>query len=287
MHKPVLLNEVLEILQPKDGETYIDATFGAGGYTKAILKSANCKVHAIDQDESVEKFYHEIKQNFPDRIFFHNIKFSNMANAISEQGGIDGIVFDLGVSTMQLKTPERGFSFNEDGPLDMRMSDNVSITADMIVNSFYEEKIADILYKCGDEYKSRRIARAIVRERQKKEIRTTTELANIIRSCFPRKYHRIDPATKSFQALRIFVNDELQELENGIRNASTLIKRGGKIITVSFHSLEDRIVKEEFKALQLTGNFQILNKKVIKPTEAEINENLSARSSRLRSIIRI
>lgn len=282
MHKPVLLKEVLEILQPKDGGVYVDATFGAGGYTRAILETANCIVHGIDQDKTVEKFYQELKDEFPDRFFFHNTKFSNMLDVIHEK--VDGVVFDLGVSTMQLKTPERGFSFNDEGPLDMRMNTNVSITADMIVNSFYEEKIADILYRYGDEHKSRRIARAIVRSRQKKEIKTTIELANIIRSCFPRKYYKTDPATKSFQALRIFINEELQELEKGLDMASKIIREDGRIVVVTFHSLEDKIVKDTFKELDYSGNFKIINKKVIKPTDEEVDSNLSSRSAKLRGI---
>lgn len=281
-HKPVLLAEVLNFLSPKDDCVYVDATFGAGGYTRAILESANCFVHAIDRDEIVKPFFHSVQSAFVGRTSFSNGNFVDMANLLG-QICVDGIVFDLGVSTMQLKVPSRGFSFLHEGPLDMRMDPVNSLTAETIVNSYTEMKIATIIYQFGEERMSRKIARAIVNARHRKRITTTIELAEIIRSCFPKKHYKIDPATKTFQALRIFINDELGALESALKTSLTMLKAGGRAIVVSFHSLEDRIVKNLFRSSHGNG-FTLLTKKVVVPSVDEVKENLSSRSAKMRVI---
>ena len=284
-HTPVLLKEVLDILQPKDGAFYLDATFGAGGYTKAILNAAKCNVVAIDKDEGAQDFYQLIKNDFDNRLSFYSANFSQIKKIAPRHKKFDGIVFDIGVSTMQLKTASRGFSFANEGPLDMRMSKKITIDANMIVNSFSQEQIANIIYNLGGETKSRKIAKAIVDQRKKQEIKTTTQLAKIVHDCFPIRYYKIDPATKTFQALRIFVNQELEELKKGLDQAASLIAKDGKIIVVSFHSLEDRIVKHAFRDLKISEQgFEIINKKVITPCKKELEDNPSSRSAKLRAI---
>ncbi|AHX11796.1 16S rRNA (cytosine(1402)-N(4))-methyltransferase [Neorickettsia helminthoeca str. Oregon] len=285
LHKPVLLGEVLKALSPKDGGIYVDATFGAGGYTRAILSSADCFVYAIDQDETVEKLFKEVQSDFVGRTEFFNTNFSEMSTLLGDIK-VDGLVFDIGVSTMQLKVPDRGFSFLNEGPLDMRMSNKINLTAETIVNSYTEKRIADIIYQFGEERLSRKIARAIVNSRHKRRIVTTTELAEIVLSCFPRRYYKINPATKTFQALRIFINNELEALALGLQAALGMLKVGGRVIVVSFHSLEDRIVKCLFKQVHKNG-FNIVTKKVVTPNMEEVKNNPSARSARMRVIERI
>ena len=299
MHVPVLLKEMLEMLSPQDGKTYVDATFGAGGYTKAILNSADCKVYAIDQDEYTEIFYKKLINDFPGKIHFCVDRFSNIKKVLhnAQLERVDGIVFDIGVSSMQLENADRGFSFSKNGPLDMRMGTSLNhINASIFVNTASEKEIADVIYQYGGEKYSRRIASAIVDNRKKKPIKTTSELASIVRSVVSRsKNHSIDPATRTFQAIRIWVNKELEELEHGIICASDLLNPGGKIIIVSFHSLEDRIVKVIFKllcdgninVLKSDSKFQLINKKVIKPTFEEISSNPRARSAKLRAILKM
>ena len=298
MHTPVLLKEMLDILYPQDGKIYVDATFGAGGYSRAILNSADCKVYAIDQDEYTEIFYKKLLDDFPDKIHFYVDRFSKIKQILysAQLEKVDGVVFDIGVSSMQLENANRGFSFSKDGPLDMRMSTSLNnINASVFVNTASEEEMANVIYQYGGEKYSRKIARAIVDSRKKKTIKTTHELASVIRSVVSRsKNHSIDPATRTFQAIRIWVNKELEELEQGIICASDLLNPGGKIIVVSFHSLEDRIVKVIFKllcnrniTLKSNSEFQLINKKIIRPTLEEISSNPRARSAKLRAILKI
>ncbi|MDX5462266.1 MAG: 16S rRNA (cytosine(1402)-N(4))-methyltransferase RsmH [Wolbachia endosymbiont of Tetragnatha montana] len=290
-HTPVLLKEMLSLLSPQDGGIYVDATFGAGGYSKAILESANCKVYAIDRDETVTKFYDDLSVRYPDRIKLFIEKFSNIKNLLDSNNieGIDGIVFDIGVSSMQLDNGDRGFSFLHDGPLDMSMDNSSYINASTFVNALREEEIANTIYNYGGERHSRKIARAIVSARKKKTIKTTFELANIVRSVVFRGKSKIDPATRTFQAIRIWVNDELGELEKGIKAASEILSENGKLIVVTFHSLEDRIVKTFFKDLCATDykTFSLLNKKVIEASIEEVSANLRSRSAKLRAIQRL
>ncbi|MGL9732648.1 MAG: 16S rRNA (cytosine(1402)-N(4))-methyltransferase RsmH [Wolbachia sp.] len=309
-HIPVLLKEMLLQLSPQNGGVYVDATFGAGGYSKAILESANCKVYAIDRDETVIKFYNDLITKYPNRIKLFIEKFSKiksilnriqMANTeiqkkkcdrmISDKiiEGVDGVVFDIGVSSMQLNEGNRGFSFLHDGLLDMRMDCSSQINASTFVNTLREEEIANIIYNYGEERHSRKIARAIINTRRKKSIKTTFELANIVRSVIFRGKSKIDPATRTFQAIRIWVNDELGELEKGIRAASEILNKNSKLIVITFHSLEDRIIKTFFRNLCESRSadyrtFSLLNKKVIKASAEEINANPRARSAKLRAI---
>ncbi len=243
-HFPVMLNEVLQSLAPQDGKVYVDATFGNGGYTEAILKAADCKVIALDRDPNVIPRAEELKSLYGSRFEFRPGQFGNFAELVSEQ--IDGAVFDIGVSSMQLDEAGRGFSFSKDAPLDMRMSCSGTSAAD-IVNNTAEKDLADLIFKYGEEKKSRRIAARIVEVRQNKPIQTTKELAEIIYSVIHKTPNAIDPATRTFQALRIAVNNELEELENGLEGAARRLNPGGKLVVVSFHSLEDRIVKTFFK----------------------------------------
>lgn len=301
-HLPVMLQEVLAALEPKNDAIYVDATFGAGGYTRAILQAAQCRVYAIDRDPSVKEFADRLQQEFAGRFCFLTGCFSEMITLLAAQGveQVDGIVMDIGVSSMQLDQAERGFSFQKEGPLDMRQSQQ-GVTAAEVVNSLGEQELADILYRYGEERQSRRIARAIVRQRAERPIATTTELAEIIRSVFPGKPQSIHPATRSFQALRIYVNRELEELETALEAAETLLKHNGRIVVVTFHSLEDRIVKQFLRErsgdvpsgsrhlpqLQAAQTyFSMPQRKAITANDAETRRNPRARSARLRWAIR-
>lgn len=293
-HISVMLDEVLKLLKIRDESIILDGTFGAGGYTKAFLENAKCKVIATDRDISVEKFANEIKGEYKERFEFLNIKFSEIKNFIQENS-LDAIVLDLGVSSMQLDNGERGFSFNKEAPLNMTMGKN-DITAYDVVNNFEEENIANIIYMFGEEVKSRIIAKKIVEFRKNKPIKTTLELADIVKSCFPNKHYKIHPATKTFQAIRIFVNEELNELKTILNDSIKLLKKGGKLVIVTFHSLEDKIVKDffkensdlalkkinKFKEEQEKTIFKVLTKKPIIVSENETQTNKRARSAKLR-----
>ncbi len=292
-HIPVMLNEVLENLNPTSKGVYVDATFGFGGYTTAILEKAPCKVIAIDRDPSVRTRAEEIEKKYKDRFEFRLGKFSNLKEFVSTP--VDGIVFDIGVSSMQLDDADRGFSFSKEAKLDMRMSSSGASAYDMI-NTLSQEELADILYKFGEEKKSRQIAQKIVERRQKKPIETTTELAEIIYQVVHKKAGQTDPATRSFQAIRIAVNDELSELEQGLKAASELLKPEGRLVVVDFHSLEDRIVKNFFKSnsapkvhiskyakpVQKTNKIFSFVSDAIAPQRKEIDSNPRARSAKLR-----
>lgn len=295
MHKPVLLDEVIKYLQPQDGETYIDATFGAGGYSKAILAAAKCNVIGIDQDPLAKKYADEIKENF--RLIEGN--FGDLKNLISEP--VDGIVFDIGISSMQIDQAERGFSFMKDGPLDMRMSQDGESAAEFL-NSAKEENIANVIYKYGEERQSRRIAKSIVFNRP---LETTFDLKEAVHKAIGNK-GKTDSATKTFQAVRIFINQELENLEKGLKSALALLKNGGRLIIVTFHSLEDRIVKLFFKKesgndesinrheaafmhrdIAENATIKLLARKAIKPSETEVRDNPRARSAKLRAATKL
>lgn len=243
-HIPVMLKEVLEHLSPQDGETYVDATFGNGGYSEAILKAANCRLIAIDRDPTVLPRVEELKEKYGSRFEFRQGTFGNFKDLIAQP--VNGAVFDIGVSSMQLDEAERGFSFAKDAPLDMRMSCTGRTAADL-VNEMTEKELADLIYKYGEERKSRQIAARIAERRRIKPIETTKELAEIIYTVIHKTPNAIDPATRTFQALRIAVNNELEELENGLKGAVDLLTSHGRLVVVTFHSLEDRIVKSFFK----------------------------------------
>jgi 16S rRNA (cytosine1402-N4)-methyltransferase len=280
-HIPVMLAEVIENLAPKDGETYIDCTFGAGGYSRRILATSNCKLYSIDQDPSVASFASTLSQEYStERFIFVNQNFSNLAEIAKQNNisSVDGIVFDLGISSMQIDQAERGFSFNKEAKLDMRMS-QIGIGAWEVINKYSEEDLADIIYYYGEETFSRRIAKNIVQSRKLKPIDTTLELAKIIHSSVKRQ-GKIDPATKTFQAIRIYVNDELKILKKTLISAYNLLKLEGKLVIVSFQGLEDRIIKD------FIHQVPSLRAKASKPSLSEVRSNPRSRSAKLRTIIK-
>ena len=281
-HVPVMLNEVLATLKPKDGGIYFDGTFGGGGYSRAILNAAKCELIACDRDPFVKKFAEEFSKKYGENFKFSHSKFSEI-DAIVEK--LDGIVLDLGVSNFQLADSERGFSFRLNGPLDMEMG-LCDETALDVIHRYSEKELADIIYNFGEEHFSRKIAKNI--KLNLKNISTTEDLANVIRKCV-RKSGKIDPSTKTFQALRIFVNDELGELRQVLEKSVNLLNPGGKIVVVSFHSLEDRIVKLFFKKISSgeEKKFALINKKPLIPSDNEIFLNPKARSAKLRAVYMI
>ena len=297
-HIPVMLNEVLKALAPRDGGLYVDATFGNGGYSEAILKSADCRLIALDRDPHVAARAEELKSVYGRRFEFRAGCFGDFAALVPEK--IDGAVFDIGVSSMQLDQRERGFSFSKEAPLDMRMSCAGATAADL-VNTLPEKELADLIYKYGEEKKSRQIARKIVNSRQTKKIETTTELSELIYSVIHKTPNTIDPATRTFQALRIAVNDELGELERGLGGALDALIPEGRLVVVSFHSLEDRIVKNFFN--ENAGKAQHVSRYMPLPREAadikisfrskaevpspeEIRNNPRSRSAKLRFAVK-
>jgi 16S rRNA (cytosine1402-N4)-methyltransferase len=304
-HIPVLLSEVVESLRPVDGGTYIDGTFGAGGYTRAILEAADCSVLALDRDPNAILGSQSLKHAFGDRLTVVESRFSELDLVAREQDvvPVDGIVLDIGVSSMQLDEAERGFSFQADGPLDMRMSSSGTSAAD-VVNTSDEEDLANILYVLGEERRSRAIARAIVKLRAEAPITTTRQLAEIVsRAVGGRRGDPQHPATQTFQALRIYVNDELGELARGLSAAERSLKPGGRLVVVTFHSLEDRIVKrflQERSGKESQGSrhlpaqsikseppsFEIVNRRPLTPQKEELEVNPRARSARLRAAVR-
>jgi 16S rRNA (cytosine1402-N4)-methyltransferase len=305
-HIPVLVSEVLETLAPKDGETYVDGTFGAGGYTRAILAAANCSVLALDRDPTAIANATVLLEEAAGRLKVIQSPFSQMEEAVRENladAQVDGVVLDIGVSSMQLDDAERGFSFQSDGPLDMRMSSSGMSAADFL-NTAEEEEIANVIYTFGEERRSRAIARAIVRRRDVMKYTRTLELAETVSRVFHgRKIDGRHPATRTFQALRIFVNDELGELANALSAAERILKPGGRLVVVSFHSLEDRIVKKflverggkapggsrhlpQESIKSRAPSFLIVNSRPLTPSKGELEVNPRARSARLRAATR-
>ncbi len=302
-HIPVLLKEVVEALRPRDGGRYLDATFGAGGYTRAILAAAETKMIALDRDPTAIRAGADLAAAARGRLTLIEARFSELEEAARAQGfaPLDGVVFDIGVSSMQFDEVERGFSFRGDGPLDMRMEGKGQSAAD-IVNEADEETLADILYFYGEERAARRIARAIVHDRRLAPFTSTKPLAEMIARVAPARPTDIHPATKSFQALRIAVNDELGQLLDGLSAAERVLAEGGRLVVVTFHSLEDRIVKQflaersgrgETGSRRLPGeaappppSFVCEGRQPIAPTRAETAANPRARSAKLRHATR-
>ncbi len=297
LHIPVLLDEVINALSLTKNEVYVDATFGLGGYTKAILSNQNCKVVAIDRDPYAKVYADLLKKSYADRFYFKKGKFSELGTFLKELKiyKVAGIVFDLGVSSPQLDIKDRGFSFKLDGPLDMRMSSE-GPTAEKFLNEVGEVTLANIIYELGDEVYSRRIAKNIIRQRSINKIKTTGQLADIVRNAIPKKKSKIDLATKTFQAIRIYLNDEIKELEEGLIAAEKVLRPEGRLVVVSFHSIEDKIVKNFFyKCLRNKSSsrhlpehpkenpsLEILTKKPILPSAKEIFINKRSRSAKLR-----
>ena len=305
-HVPVMLAEVLEMLAPRDGASYCDGTFGGGGYAGAILEAARCTLFAIDRDPEAIARGAALAARHAGRLHLVEGRFGEMLALLAERDvtRLDGVVLDLGVSSFQLDDAARGFSFRGDGPLDMRMAKQGKSAADL-VNTLDESELADMLYQLGEERHSRRIARVIVAARREAPITTTARLAALVRGCMPRDPSGIDSATRSFQALRLAVNDELGEVERGLAAAAALLAPGGRLVVVAFHSLEDRLVKRfmadaagrragasRHDPASLAGRaapaeFRLLTPRAMRPGAAETDANPRARSARLRAIERL
>ncbi len=302
-HYPVMLPEILSALSPQDGGVYVDGTFGAGGYSRAILDAADCQVYAIDRDENACEAATALEGEYSGRFVFLRGRFGDVQSLLSDAGvkEIDGFVLDIGVSSMQIDQAERGFSFRFDGPLDMRMDASSGQTAADIVNTYDQDDLANVIYEYGEERKSRHIARKIVERRTEREFSRTSDLADVIREAIPKTYKgKIDPATRTFQALRIAVNDELGELERALNASEGILKTDGRLVVVSFHSLEDGLVKRFIKEKEggeqgsrhmpqivtTDAVFKALKKKAIKPSDKEVAENPRSRSARMRVAIK-
>jgi 16S rRNA (cytosine1402-N4)-methyltransferase len=307
-HVPVLLKEAIDFLAVRRGGTYIDVTVGLGGHSYEIARRLGAPGHLIgvDKDPAALERARERLQSVvgrPSSVVGENqgqkndwptieLRHESFSDLADDQGpttkdGVDGILADLGVSSLQFGDPARGFSFQAEGPLDMRMNPQSELTAEQVVNHFDERKLADVIYEFGEERRSRRIARAIVRSRP---IRTTAQLAEIVSAAarpMNQAERRIHPATRTFQALRIFVNHELDDLRVLLNSAPQLLKPGGRIVIISFHSLEDRIVKDGFREGVKQGHYRLLTKKPVIPNEEEIDRNPRARSAKLRAAERI
>jgi 16S rRNA (cytosine1402-N4)-methyltransferase len=301
-HIPVMLSEVLRALEPRSGAIIVDGTFGAGGYSKAILEAADCKVIAIDRDPEAITAGKALAEKFPSRLKLVAGRFGDMEEIMKREGieAVNGVALDLGVSSLQLDEASRGFSFMKEGPLDMRMGKEGPSASD-IVNELSAGELAEIIGKLGEEGRSRAIAKAIVARRAEMPIETTKELSDIVARVLGRKRDEAKhPATRTFQALRLYLNDELDELAHGLSAAEQLLKAGGRLVVVTFHSLEDRITKRFFasrstpaprasrhlpeaSAADFAPSFRLLNRRPIEPNQSEIRRNPRARSARLRA----
>jgi 16S rRNA (cytosine1402-N4)-methyltransferase len=304
-HVPVLRDAAVAMLAPRDAGVYLDGTFGGGGYARAILDAAQCTLWAIDRDPAAIARGAELAVCYPGRLHVVEGRISALLELLSPAGvaALDGAVFDLGVSSYQIDDAARGFSFRHDGPLDMRMG-NSGMTAANLVNTVSESELADILFEFGEEKASRRIAKTIVARRQEQKFETTSDLASVIRSVVRPDKSGIDPATRSFQALRIAVNEELDDIEAALQQAAEILTPGGRLVVVSFHSLEDRIVKRfmakaagrapgasrhdpaSFSEMA-TPKFRLLTGRAKAPDAAEIRANPRARSAKLRAMERL
>lgn len=299
-HTPVLINEVLDALSPRDGGIYVDGTLGGGGYARAILDAADCTVLGIDRDPDAITRNAPLVEIYGARLMLIPGRFGDMERLVRDLGfeGVDGVTLDLGVSSPQLDIAERGFSFMKDGPLDMRMERQGDSAADL-VNEADESELTAIVRDLGEERHARRVARAIVTARTEARIETTGQLADIVRNAVPKSRDtKVDPATRTFQAIRIHVNDELGELERGLAGAERLLKPGGRLAVVSFHSLEDRPVKAFLRTRsggdshgsrhmpeavpRRAPTWRLPSRRAIRPSDSEIASNPRARSARLR-----
>ena len=297
-HYPVLLSEIISIITPQYGGTFIDCTFGQGGYTKKILEFANTKIIALDRDKDTEKIALDFEKKYKTRFLFKNKKFSEINDLDLRKEKIKAVVFDLGYSYTQIKDPKKGLSFDASGELNMKMGLN-NFSAKDVINKLNEKDLEKIFKFFGEEKDSKKIAYKIIKERKIKEI-DTQKLVKIIESSKRKKNYKIHSATKVFQALRIFVNKEITELIYGLISAAKVVDEGGIIVVVSFHSLEDKIIKYFFRSLsetksisrympkikEKTNLFKLINKKPITPSIQEIKENPPSRSAKLRFAIK-
>jgi len=294
MHIPVLKKEVLEILDPKPNQNFVDTTFGEGGHTIEILERTrpNGKVLALEVDPMLFKKGKDLENKFSGRLILKNESFANLKEIVKKENfnEVSGVLFDLGISSWHLEESKRGFTFKKDEPLIMRYDNDISkLTAIDVLNSFSEREIEKILREFGQENFAKRIANEIVKERKEKKILTTFHLVEIVKKSLPLreiKKRKIHFATKVFLALRIFVNQELEKLKEGLKGALEIIRPGGKVLVISFHSLEDKIVKNFFKEKEREGTITILTKKPIVPSNSEILKNKRSRSAKLRAVIK-
>jgi len=286
-HEPVLWNEVMAALSPRSGGTYVDGTVGCGGHARGILEqsSPDGRLLGIDRDRQALEVAREVLEGFGSRFTLVHGTFGRLGDLARSHGyyPADGVLLDLGLSSMQLSAPERGFSFQLEGPLDMRFDTGSEVTAGDLVNNLPEGELADLIYQFGEERRSRRIARAIVRSRP---IQTTTELASVVERAVGRR-GRLSPSTKTFQALRIAVNDELDVLAQGLTEAEGVLSPGGRLAVIAFHSLEDRIVKQYFRERstvkpEARPSFRLLTRKPIQASAEEREANPRSRSAKLR-----
>ncbi|MDD5477141.1 MAG: 16S rRNA (cytosine(1402)-N(4))-methyltransferase RsmH [Candidatus Omnitrophica bacterium] len=295
LHIPVMLAEVIEYLKLAPGQTIVDATMGTGGHSLEILKriTPGGRLIGIDRDEDSLQICRQRLSEFKDSCEFVHANFSDLDQVLRKLGidGIDGIIFDLGISTYQLKDTQRGFSFQEEGPLDMRLDKSSYISAYDLVNNLNENEISHMLWSFGQERWHNRIAHLLVEERRVTPIATTRQLADLVVRAIPhryrRSYYRIHPATRTFQAVRIAVNRELEILESAIKKAVAILRKQARICVISFHSLEDRVIKHTFRALKADGIIDIITAKPLTPTASEIEKNPSSRSSKFRVAQRI
>jgi 16S rRNA (cytosine1402-N4)-methyltransferase len=286
-----MLTEVVELLDPSRGGLFVDCTVGLGGHARGILDAGATRLLGLDRDPRALELAAQALSSWQDRIELVHADYRELPGVLAARAvdGIDGALADLGVSSMQFDAPGRGFSFRRDEPLDMRMDQSTGPTAAERLADVEESDLADVIYRYGEERFSRRIARRIVEARRATPIVTTTQLADIIRRALPRKgYQRIDPATRTFQALRIWVNRELDDLDVFLTAAARLLRRGARFAVITFHSLEDRVVKHTFRALAAgEETVRLLTKKPVVPDERELARNPRARSAKLRAIERL
>jgi 16S rRNA (cytosine1402-N4)-methyltransferase len=291
LHEPVLTEETLRLLEPQRGGLFVDCTTGLGGHSLAMLEAGATRLIGLDRDLDAIAIASERLSAYADRVELVHSDYRQVAAVLTARGidAVDGIVADLGVSSMQLDADGRGFSFRRDEPLDMRMDRSQGPTAAELIASVREEDLANVIFQFGEERHSRRIARAIARVRETAPITTTGVLADVVRRAVPvRGYQRIDPATRTFQALRIWVNRELEGLDAFLEGAARRLKAGARFAVITFHSLEDRIVKHTFRSLAAAGQvWQVLTRKPIVPGEEELARNPRARSAKLRAIERL
>jgi 16S rRNA (cytosine1402-N4)-methyltransferase len=291
VHEPVLTAEVLAMLAPARGGLFVDCTVGLGGHTRALLEAGASKVLGLDRDQTALQIAGERLESFGDRVELVHADYRDLPRVLDDRGvmAVAGTLADLGVSSMQFDAEGRGFSFRRDEPLDMRMDQSQGPTAADLLRDVDEEELANIIFEHGEERFSRRIARAVVETRRTTPITTTGQLAQIVRRAVPhRGYQRIDPATRTFQALRIWVNRELEQLDAFLAMACDRLLAGARLVVITFHSLEDRIVKHAFRALaQGRATLRVLTKRPIVPGDAEIERNPRARSAKLRAIERL
>lgn len=287
VHVPVLQEEVVTLLRPRPGGRYLDATVGLGGHAEAILRTAGPTgvVFGIDRDAEVLVLTKQRLTAFGARLVLQHGRYEALGQLVAPAERFDGILFDLGVSSLQLDAADRGFSFAHEGPLDMRMDRGTGATAAELLERLSEHELADLIYKWGEERWSRRIARSIVTAQHERRITTTADLAAIVARSIPRRLwpRHIHPATRAFQALRIAVNEELVGLEQTLEGATRLLAPGGRAVAISFHSLEDRIVKQTWRRLEAEGLVRVLTKRPVTPGEAEQAANPRSRSAKLRA----